>query len=130
MLFASKSCIAPSRRTNFPMPTPPFDLVARARQAMIEAGFHPDFPADVLAEMKDSRTLPAQSSTRPQDLRTLLWSSIDNETSRDLDQIECAERNPDGSYRLLIGIADVDALVPKASNTDRYAADETTSIYT
>ena len=76
------------------------------------------------------RQAPQSTSPEVKDLRSLLWSSIDNETSRDLDQIEFAGRNPDGSYRLLIGIADVDSLVPKSSKIDDYAASETTSVYT
>jgi exoribonuclease-2 len=63
-------------------------------------------------------------------LRSLLWSSIDNDSSRDLDQVEYAENLPDGTTRLLIGIADVDSSVPKGSATDRQASFETTSVYT
>jgi exoribonuclease-2 len=64
------------------------------------------------------------------DLRNLLWSSIDNDSSRDLDQIEYAERQPDGSTRILIGIADVDGSVPKGSAIDLHAAGECVSVYT
>jgi exoribonuclease-2 len=63
-------------------------------------------------------------------LRSFLWSSIDNETSRDLDQVEYVEALPDGRIRLLVGIADVDAFVPKNSAIDAHAASETTSVYT
>jgi exoribonuclease-2 len=64
------------------------------------------------------------------DLRSLLWSSIDNDTSRDLDQIEVAERLPNGTIKVLIGIADVDAFVAKRSPIDEHAAKETTTVYT
>jgi exoribonuclease-2 len=64
------------------------------------------------------------------DLRNLLWSSIDNDTSKDLDQIEVAERLPNGDIKILIGIADVDAFVPKDTPIDQHAARETTSVYT
>ena len=70
------------------------------------------------------------SSTAARDLRSLLWSSIDNDSSRDLDQVEYVEQLPDGSVRLLVGIADVDASVPKGSATDLHAAAEATSVYT
>jgi exoribonuclease-2 len=59
----------------------------------------------------------------------LLWSSIDNDTSRDLDQVEVAERLPDGGIKVLVGIADVDAFVPKHSPIDEHAAKETTTVY-
>ena len=59
----------------------------------------------------------------------MLWSSIDNDTSRDLDQIEVAERLPNGDIKVLVGIADVDAFVPKHSAIDDHAAKETTSVY-
>ena len=70
--------------------------------------------------------LPADT----QDLRTLLWSSIDNRESKDLDQIEVAERLPDGSIRIRIGVADVETLVPLGSPADEHAAKNTTSVYT
>jgi len=63
------------------------------------------------------------------DLRSLLWSSIDNDTSRDLDQIEVAERLPSGEIKVLVAIADVDAYVPKNSPMDAYAATQTATIY-
>src|SRR5438552_16251812 len=110
-----------------------FDLAAMARQEMIDEGFHPDFPADAAQQVK---TLQSQAaSSRPEvsdgvrDLRALLWSSIDNDTSRDLDQAEVAER-VNGGIRVMIAIADVDSDVPVGSPIDRHAADETTSVYT
>jgi exoribonuclease-2 len=107
------------------------DLKARARQAMLEAGFHPDFPPEVLREAQTSKQNGAMSSgPGVRDLRSLLWSSIDNDTSRDLDQVEYLEPLPDGGTRLLVGIADVDSAVRRGSATDRQAATETTSVYT
>jgi VacB/RNase II family 3'-5' exoribonuclease len=106
-----------------------FDLVAAARQEMIERGFHPDFPPDVTAQaaaLPDDPALSGNGNAR--DLRGLLWSSIDNDTSRDLDQIEVAEPAGDG-IRIRVGIANVDGDVPAGSPIDRYAADETTSVY-
>jgi exoribonuclease-2 len=64
------------------------------------------------------------------DLRSLLWSSIDNDTSRDLDQIEWAEQLADGRIRVLIGVADVDARVHQGTVIDSHARSETTSVYT
>jgi exoribonuclease-2 len=108
-----------------------FDLVGRARRAMLDAGFRPDFPPEVLNEIQAFKSanngLPG-SSVR--DLRHLAWSSIDNDTSRDLDQVEYAEKMPDDTIRLLVGIADVDTLVAKGSATDRQAGVESTSVYT
>ena len=96
---------------------------------MLEAGFQPDFPPEVVSEAArtESRN-PAGAAAC--DLRSLLWSSIDNDSSRDLDQVEYIEKLPDGALRLLVGIADVDASVPKDSATDRHAAAEATSVYT
>ncbi|MGA8030743.1 MAG: RNB domain-containing ribonuclease [Bryobacteraceae bacterium] len=112
------------------MPNPQFDLSAAARQEMIHEGFDPDFPAgtqEQLAAIK-GRAAPAPEDGI-QDLRSLLWSSIDNDTSRDLDQIEVAER-VSGGIRVLIGIADVASDLPIGSPIDSYAATETTSVYT
>lgn len=101
------------------------DMVQVARRVLQENGFDPDFPEGLEATLPT--TDPVETA---RDLRELQWSSIDNEESRDLDQIEVAERLPDGSIRVLVGIADVDALVPKGSPVDQQAAKNTTSLYT
>src|SRR6266849_3012397 len=114
------------------------DLEAMAQQIMLAHGFEPDFPAPVQQQLADIRArppLPVSSSNSAagsnlKDLRDLLWSSIDNDTSRDLDQIEVVERLPNGSMRILIGIADVDALVVKGTPIDLHAQSETTTVYT
>lgn len=106
-------------------------LDGKARKAMIENGFEPDFSAEVEAQMRSigsSGEPVADASVR--DLRGLLWSSIDNEYSRDLDQIEWAEQLDNGDIRVLVGIADVDSLVPKDTPIDRHAAQNTVTIYT
>jgi VacB/RNase II family 3'-5' exoribonuclease len=112
------------------MTNAPFDLRSRAHQAMLDAGFHPDFPAEVARETQALKPTAPKIGGTVRDLRSLLWSSIDNDSSRDLDQVEYAEKLPDGTTRLLVGIADVDSSVPKGSDTDRHAATETTSVYT
>ena len=63
------------------------------------------------------------------DLRKLLWSSIDNDTSRDLDQVEVAQRLPNGDIKVMVGVADLDGYVPKQSAIDQHAAKETTTVY-
>jgi exoribonuclease-2 len=98
---------------------------------MIEHGFQPDFPPGTeteLAAIEAEPALPAVDGLT--DLRGLLWSSIDNDTSKDLDQIEWAEQLPDGRIRVLVGVADVDARVSKGTVIDKHAAFETTSVYT
>jgi exoribonuclease II len=107
------------------------DLKSRAGQAMLDAGFHPDFPPELLREAQTASLHPSTGSTADVcDLRALPWSSIDNDHSRDLDQVEFVEKLPDGNYRLLVGIADVDSSVHKGSVTDAHAQSETTSVYT
>jgi VacB/RNase II family 3'-5' exoribonuclease len=110
----------------------PFDLQAAARETMQERGFQPDFGPDVATQLEQIRQHPPSvaPSDSVQDLRSLLWSSIDNDTSRDLDQIEFAERLQDGNARVRIAIADVDAFVPLGSPIDKHAARETTTVYT
>ncbi|MGA2908133.1 MAG: RNB domain-containing ribonuclease [Terracidiphilus sp.] len=108
-----------------------FNLVAAAHASMIEHGFQPDFPAGTqteLAAIEAQPALPAVDGLA--DLRGLLWSSIDNDTSKDLDQIEWAEQLPDGRIRVLIGVADVDARVSRGTVIDKHAQFETTSVYT
>src|SRR6266481_6192986 len=112
------------------MPHADFDLALAARQEMVEHGFNPDFPPDVeqqVSALAAAAKPPANGDVR--DLRSLLWSSIDNDTSRDLDQIEVAERTADG-IRIMVGVADVDGDVSLDSPVDRHAASETTSVYT
>jgi exoribonuclease-2 len=108
-----------------------FNLVAAAHACMIEHGFQPDFPAGTDAELTAIKAHPeTPAAPGAQDLRSLLWSSIDNDTSKDLDQIEWAEQLPDGRIRLLVGVADVDVRVPKGTLLDSHAQSETTSVYT
>jgi exoribonuclease R len=110
---------------------PSLDLRAAAHRAMIDNGFEPDFPPEVEREVARLVSPARDAASREvRDLRRLLWSSIDNRESRDLDQVEVAERLPSGEIRLLIGVADVDAFVPKGSATDAHAAENTTSVYT
>lgn len=112
------------------MSNTPINLKERAHQAMLDGGFRPDFPPDVLAEVRQPKPSAATASNEVRDLRSLLWSSIDNDHSRDLDQVEYVEKLPDGRTRLLVGIADVSGSVTKGSATDVQAAFETTSVYT
>jgi exoribonuclease-2 len=108
------------------------DLQATAKDVMRQHGFEPDFPPAVQQQLAALRANPpaitAGGSVR--DLRNRLWSSIDNDTSRDLDQIEVAEQLPNSDVKILVGIADVDAFVPKQSAIDQHAAIETTTVYT
>jgi len=108
------------------------DLQATAKEVMMQHGFEPDFPAEVSAQLADLKQHPPQVAVADgiRDLRNLLWSSIDNDTSRDLDQIEVADGFSNGDVKILIGIADVDAFVPKQTPIDQHAARETTTVYT
>ena len=107
-----------------------FDLHAAAHAAMLDNGFMPDIPAEVQAEAARA-VIPAEAaSSGVRDLRALPWSSIDNDDTRDLDQLEMAESLDNGEVRLRIAIADVDSLVPLGSATDRFAAANCTSVYT
>ncbi|HKW13631.1 MAG TPA: RNB domain-containing ribonuclease [Candidatus Krumholzibacteria bacterium] len=101
-----------------------------AHQVMIERGLDPDFPADALAQLDSIHTPAAPDGASTRDLRSLLWCSIDNDNSRDLDQLSVAVPVAGGSVRILVAIADVDALVPKASALDEHAQKNTTSVYT
>jgi len=108
-----------------------FNLVSAAHAAMIEHGFQPDFPAGTDRELAAIQAHPEPPvSPGIKDLRNLLWSSIDNDTSKDLDQVEWAEKLPDGRIRVLIGVSDVDSRVAKGTLLDTHARSETTSVYT
>lgn len=109
-----------------------FDLRALAGRAMRDAGFMPDVPPDVTREARLAAEAEPSLEAGPngvRDLRSWLWSSIDNVESRDLDQIEFVQRAADDSLVVLLGIADVDAFAPKGSAVDEYAAHNTTSVY-
>src|SRR6202140_2911967 len=107
------------------------DLQATAKEIMQQHGFEPDFPPQVPQQLADLKAHPPQiaASKDVRDLRNLLWSSIDNDTSRDLDQIEFAESVSNGDVKVMVGIADVDAFVAKQTPIDQHAARETTTVY-
>jgi VacB/RNase II family 3'-5' exoribonuclease len=107
------------------------DLQATAKEIMQRYGFEPDFPAPVSAQLANLGEQPKISPSHDvRDMRNLLWSSIDNDTSRDLDQIEVVERVSNGDVKIMVGIADVDAFVAKLTPIDQHAACETTTVYT
>jgi len=111
--------------------TSSFDLTSLARQVMLDRGFIPDFSPE---EEQEAKSLHLQRIPFPevpaQDLRHLLWFSIDNDDSRDLDQLTYAETLPDGRHQVYIAVADVAWMVKKDDPIDRRAAHNTTSVYT
>ncbi|HKV79156.1 MAG TPA: RNB domain-containing ribonuclease [Candidatus Sulfotelmatobacter sp.] len=106
------------------------DLQATAKEIMQQYGFEPDFPTSVSTQLANLGQQPQVSPRDVRDMRNLLWSSIDNDTSRDLDQIEVVERASNGDVKVMVGIADVDAFVAKMTPIDQHAARETTTVYT
>ncbi|MGC9396236.1 MAG: RNB domain-containing ribonuclease [Anaerolineae bacterium] len=102
-----------------------------AHRAMIERGLLPEFSTQALAELDDIQaSAVATNSDRVRALSHLLWTSIDNDDSRDLDQLTVAEAMPGDKVKLLVAIADVDALVEHGSAIDDHARHNTTSVYT
>ncbi len=101
-----------------------------ARKAMISRGLAPDFPAEVIAELREISSPATCKTAQAKDMRKLLWCSVDNEDSLDLDQLSYAEQLPGNKVRLLVAIADVDALVTLQSSIDDHARQNTASIYT
>jgi len=106
------------------------NLHSIARRAMIERGLLADFSPAAMTELASIQTAAAGPRTTTRDMTTLLWASIDNDDSRDLDQLTVAEPLQDGSVKILVAIADVDALVEKDSALDDHARHNTTSVYT
>ena len=100
-----------------------------ARQAMIDRGLEPEFPPAVEQQLEGIQA-PATPKGEVRDLRKLLWCSIDNDDSRDLDQLTVAEDLGGGKTRLLVAVADVDAVVDKGTPIDDHARHNTTSVYT
>jgi VacB/RNase II family 3'-5' exoribonuclease len=97
---------------------------------MVEKGLAPDFPPQALAELDQVRGPATATGAATRDLRNLLWCSIDNDDSRDLDQLTVAEALPAGAVKILVAIADVDVLVRNPSALDAHARQNTTSVYT
>ena len=105
-------------------------LTRVARDAMRDRGFLPDFSNAAEAEARALAHPATATDDEVRDLRDLLWASIDNDDSRDLDQLSVAGGERDGAQTILVAIADVDALVRKGSPIDEHAAVNTTSVYT
>mgnify|MGYP002641283048 CR=1 FL=1 len=101
-----------------------------ARRVMTERGLYCDFSAAVNKELQAAPTRAVEPAGDRRDLRHLLWSSIDNDDSRDLDQLTMAEASPDGAIRIGVAVADVDAVVNKGGAVDGHARHNTTSVYT
>jgi VacB/RNase II family 3'-5' exoribonuclease len=101
-----------------------------AHRAMLQKGLLPDFSAEVLVELGRIQAPAAINGEKVRDRRGLLWASIDNDDSRDLDQLTVAEAMPGGKVKILVAVADVDALVNNGSAIDEHARHNTTSVYT
>ena len=101
-----------------------------AHRTMLDRGLVPDFPIPALAELDGIHGPASRTDASTRDLRNLLWCSIDNDDSRDLDQLTVAEAMPAGATKILVAIADVDAVVKKQSALDDHARQNTTSVYT
>jgi ribonuclease R len=107
-----------------------------AHRAMLERGLLPDFSAAALAELDRIQSpvikegAPVSTQHQVRDMRNLLWASIDNDDSRDLDQLTVAEAMPSDKVKILVAIADVDTVVKKGSAIDEHAHTNTTSVYT
>jgi exoribonuclease-2 len=101
-----------------------------AHKAMLQRGLLPDFSAEVLVEVNRIQGPAVIDGEGVHDLRSLLWASIDNDDSRDLDQLTVAEAMPGGKVKIFVAVADVDALVNNGSAIDEHARHNTTSVYT
>lgn len=109
---------------------PLIDLHQFAKQAMRARGLLPEFSAPALREAGAAQNAPPERGGAIRDLRALTWFSIDNDDTRDLDQLSVAQVLPGGAARLLVAVADVDALVALSGAVDAHAAVNTTSVYT
>jgi VacB/RNase II family 3'-5' exoribonuclease len=103
-----------------------------AQRSMLEHGLLPDFSASALAELEKLKTAPGARDLKDgaRDLEDLPWCSIDNDDSRDLDQLTVAEEMPGRQVKILVAVADVDVLVKNGSAIDGHARHNTTSVYT
>ena len=104
-----------------------------ARKAMLERGLLPDFSREALAELgaiQERADGTAGNALPPRELMDLPWASIDNENSRDLDQLTVAQALPGGAVKILVAVAEVDGTVKRDSALDEHARHNTTSVYT
>ena len=101
-----------------------------AQRVMLERGLLPDFSVEALAELARVQAPPARDGEQVLDLRDFLWASIDNDDSRDLDQLTVAEAMPGDRVKILVAVADVDSIVKDGSAIDDHARHNTTSVYT
>ena len=101
-----------------------------ARRVMLERGLLPDFSAEALAELATIEAPAAADDEQLRDLRDLLWASIDNDDSLDLDQLTVAEAMPGDTVKIMVAVADVDSIVKNGSAIDDHARHNTTSVYT
>jgi exoribonuclease-2 len=106
------------------------DLAAIATHAMAERGLQPEFPDAALQQMNRIAGPGLESGPAIRDLTALLWCSIDNDDSRDLDQLSVCEVMPGGAVKIFVAVADVDTLVKKDTPIDKHARINTTSVYT
>jgi exoribonuclease-2 len=106
------------------------DLARIAAKAMVDRGLAAEFSSTALDQLAAFDKSKQEGDADIRDLRSLLWCSIDNEESRDLDQLTVCELLPNGVIKVLVGIADVDTLVKKGSPIDDHAQKNTTSVYT
>jgi exoribonuclease II len=106
------------------------DLVRIATKAMTERGLQPEFSTDVMRQLSEISTANLDADAGIRDLTSLLWCSIDNDDSLDLDQLTVSEHMDMGKVKILVAIADVDALVKKGTPIDNHARNNTTSVYT
>jgi exoribonuclease-2 len=105
-------------------------LQSIAHRVMLERGLLPDFSNADLSELEKIQAPAALNGESMRDLTELLWSSIDNDDSLDLDQLTVAEGLPGDKVKILVAVADVDALVKNGSAINEHARHNTTSIYT
>ncbi len=107
-----------------------YTLEQIARRVMVERGFQPDFSTEAINQLAKIQEVHDGTGGATKDLRNLLWASIDNDDSLDLDQLTVAEALPDNAVRIRVAVADVDMLVKRDTAIDEHARQNTTSIYT
>jgi exoribonuclease II len=106
------------------------ELKAIAHRAMLDNGLDPDFAPEVVDQVRKISKAAADTGPKVRDLRQLLWCSIDNDDSRDLDQLSVAQQEQGGAVKILVAIADVDVTVTRGTPVDDHARNNTTSVYT